>query len=127
MYFSRRRLGAASGTWAGRRCRPGGGCDDCRLVGLKLIFLIVSRAVSLLRLSRQASWWKDAEILGELAGLGFTVGASTVWQILKSAGIDPPPRWDGPGWPEFLRSQAQGILALDFSPPISSTARRSTS
>ena len=46
---SRRRLGAASGTWAGRRCRPGGGCDDSRLVGLKLIFLIVSRAVSLLR------------------------------------------------------------------------------
>jgi hypothetical protein len=30
---------------------------------LKLIFLIVSRAVSLLRLSRRESWWKDAEIL----------------------------------------------------------------
>jgi putative transposase len=39
---------------------------------------------------------------------------STVWQILKSAGIDPAPRRNGPGWPEFLRSQAQGILALDF-------------
>jgi putative transposase len=39
---------------------------------------------------------------------------STVWQILKSAGIDPAPRRDGPGWAEFLRSQAQGILALDF-------------
>src|SRR5208283_3826460 len=25
-----------------------------------------------------------------------------------------PPRRDGPGWAEFLRSQAQGILALDF-------------
>jgi putative transposase len=36
---------------------------DCRLVGLTLIFLIVSRAVSLLRLSRRESWWKDAEIL----------------------------------------------------------------
>jgi putative transposase len=24
------------------------------------------------------------------------------------------PRRDGPGWAEFLRSQAQGILALDF-------------
>ena len=24
------------------------------------------------------------------------------------------PRRDGPGWPEFLRSQAPGILALDF-------------
>jgi transposase len=185
-------------------------------VGLKLIFLNVSRAVSLLRLSRRESWWKDAEILmlrhqlsvalrerprahsrltwldrawlallagtlpierlaamrlivtpgtilqwhrdivrrrwarrsrrgrsgrppvcrkvrsvvlrlareneswgyrrihGELAGLGITMAPSTVWQILKSAGIDPAPRRDGPGWPEFLRSQAQGILALDF-------------
>ena len=191
-------------------------CDDLRLVGLKLIFLIVSRAVSLLGLSRREAWWKDAEILmlrhqlavaqrerpqahvrlawpdrawlallawtlpierlaamrlivtpstilrwrrdivrrrwarlsrrgrsgrpaterkvrsvvlrlareneswgyrrihGELVGLGITVAPSTVWQILKSAGIDPAPRRDGPGWPEFLRSQAQGILALDF-------------
>jgi hypothetical protein len=31
-------------------------------VGLKLIFLIVSRAVSLLSLSRREAWWKDAEI-----------------------------------------------------------------
>jgi len=185
-------------------------------VGLKLIFLIVSRAVSLLGLSRRESWWKDAEILmlrhqltvaererprararlmwpdrawlallagtvpaehlaalrlivtpgtilrwqrdivrrrwarrsrrsrsgrpqirrdvrsvvlrlareneswgyrrihGELAGLGIAVAPSTVWQILKDAGISPAPRRDGPGWAEFLRSQAQGILALDF-------------
>jgi len=37
-----------------------------------------------------------------------------VWQILKDAGIDPAPRRNGPGWAEFLRSQARGILALDF-------------
>jgi hypothetical protein len=48
---------------------PGGpvqtwpGSDDSRIVGLKLIFLIVSRTVSLLRLSRRESWWKDAEVL----------------------------------------------------------------
>jgi len=30
---------------------------------LKLIFLIVTRAVSVLGLSRRESWWKDAEIL----------------------------------------------------------------
>ena len=186
--------------------RPG--WDDLRLVGLKLIFLIVSRAVSLLGLSRREAWWKDAEILmlrhqlavagrerpgararltwpdrallallagtlpidrlaamrlivtpgtilrwhrdivrrrwsrrsrqgrsgrpathrkvrsvvlrlareneswgyrrihGELAGLGITVAPSTVWQILKNAGIDPAPRREGPGWAEFLRSQA---------------------
>ena len=39
---------------------------------------------------------------------------STVWQILKSAGINRAPRQDGPSWAEFLRSQAQAILALDF-------------
>ena len=38
-------------------------CDDLRLVGLKLIFLIVTRAVSVLGLSRREAWWKDAEIL----------------------------------------------------------------
>jgi putative transposase len=193
-----------------------GAWDDLRLVGLKLIFLIVTRSVSLLGLSRREWWWKDAEILmlrhqltvaererprahsrltwpdrallgllagtlpidrlaamrlivtpgtilrctgtssaaggragratagpgarqrtgrsgrwcyglpgrtsrgvtrrihGELAGLGITVAPSTVWQILKNAGIDPAPRREGPGWAEFLRSQAQGTLALDF-------------
>jgi hypothetical protein len=30
---------------------------------LKLIFLVVSRVMSLLRLSRRESWWKDAGIL----------------------------------------------------------------
>ncbi len=187
--------------------------DDLRLVGLSLVFLIVTRGVSLLGLSRREWWWKDAEILmlrhqlavaqrerprahsrltwpdrawlallagtvpterlaamrlivtpgtivrwhrdivrrrwarrgcsgrpvthrrvrsmvlrlareneswgyrrihGELAVLGITVAPSTVWQILKGAGISPAPRRDGPGWAEFLRSQAQGILALDF-------------
>jgi len=33
------------------------------LVGLKLIFLVVTRAVSVLGLSRREAWWKDAEIL----------------------------------------------------------------
>jgi putative transposase len=208
------------------RCWPCWGWDDLRLVGLKLIFLIASRVVSLLGLWRRKSWWKDAEILmlrhqlavalrerpgaparltwpdrawlailagtlpagwlagirlivtpatvlrwhrdivrhrwarlsrsgrpathrkvrsvvlrlareneawgyrrihGELAGLGIMVAPSTVWQILKNAGIDPAPRRDGPGWAEFLRSQAQGILALDSSPLTCSTAPRSTS
>ena len=47
-------------------------------------------------------------------GLGITVAPSTVWQILKRTGISWAPRRDGPSWAEFLRSQAQGILALDF-------------
>jgi hypothetical protein len=32
-------------------------------MGLKLIFLIVTHVVSVLRLSRREAWWKDAEIL----------------------------------------------------------------
>jgi transposase len=67
-----------------------------------------------LRLARENESWGYREIHGELAGVGITVAPSTVWQILKDAGISPAPRRDGPGWAEFLRSQAQGILALDF-------------
>src|SRR5689334_17370036 len=208
----RGRPGSAFRRRAGRSCSVRR-CDDLRLVGLKLVFLVITRAVSLLGLSRRESWWKDAEILmlrhqlsvalrerprahsrltwpdrawlallagtlpmdclaamrllvtpgtvlrwhrdilrrrwarrsrsgrppvrrnvrslvlrlareneswgyrrihGELAGLGITVTLSTVWQILRSAGIDPAPRRDGLGWAEFLRSQVQRILALDF-------------
>jgi len=67
-----------------------------------------------LRLARENESQGYRRIHGELAGPGITVAPSTVWQILKSAGINRAPRRDGPGWAEFLRSQAQGILALDF-------------
>ena len=42
------------------------------------------------------------------------LAASTVWEILKKAGIDPAPRRSAPTWPQFLRSQAEAILACDF-------------
>jgi putative transposase len=51
---------------------------------------------------------------GELASLGVKIAASTVWEILKKAGIDPAPGRSGPTWPRFLRSQAEAILACDF-------------
>jgi hypothetical protein len=35
-------------------------------------------------------------------------------EILKNAGIDPAPRRPGPSWSQFLRSQADVILACDF-------------
>jgi hypothetical protein len=50
----------------------------------------------------------------ELTGLGVRVSASTVQEISKKAGIDPAPRRTGPAWSEFLRSQADAILACDF-------------
>jgi hypothetical protein len=46
--------------------------------------------------------------------LGVTVSPSTVWQILHAAGVDPAPRRSGPGWRQFLRAQAAGIVAVDF-------------
>jgi putative transposase len=45
------------------RSWPARAWDDLRLAGLKLIFLIVTRAVSLLGLWRREWWWRDAEIL----------------------------------------------------------------
>jgi putative transposase len=50
----------------------------------------------------------------ELVRLGHPIAASTVWQILHAAGIDPAPRRSGPTWKEFLTAQARGILAVDF-------------
>jgi hypothetical protein len=75
-----------------------------RLVDVLLVQVL--RAWLASRPARHPSW------LGVLCDI--TVAPSTFWQILKNAGIDPAPRREGPGWAEFLRSQAQGILALDF-------------
>jgi putative transposase len=50
-----------------------------------------------------------------LVGLGHSVAASTVWRILKEAGIDPAPRRAGPTWRQFLSAQAHAILAVDFA------------
>jgi putative transposase len=46
--------------------------------------------------------------------LGVAVAPSTVWGILRAAGIDPAPRRSGPAWRQFLTAQAAGIVAVDF-------------
>ena len=67
-----------------------------------------------LRLARENPGWGYRRIHGELAGLGIKVAASTVWEILKVNGMDPARHRTGPTWPQFLRSQADAILASDF-------------
>ena len=67
-----------------------------------------------LRLARENPEWGYRRIHGELAGLGVKFAASTVREILKTNGIDPAPRRIGPTWSQFLRSQAEAILACDF-------------
>ena len=37
-----------------------------------------------------------------------------MWESLKDARIAPAPRRTGPTWSQFLRSQADAILASDF-------------
>jgi putative transposase len=68
----------------------------------------------ILRLSTENPAWGYRRIHGELAGLGVTVAPSTVWEILPKAGIPPAPRRAGPTWSQFLRGQAEAILATDF-------------
>ena len=66
------------------------------------------------RLAKENPLWGHRRIHGELAKLGVTVAPSTVWEILRAAGIDPAPRGSGPTWRQFLAVQAAGILAVDF-------------
>ncbi|WP_228122619.1 integrase core domain-containing protein [Saccharothrix syringae] len=67
-----------------------------------------------LRLARENPIWGYRRIHGELLVLGVKVAASTVWQILKEAGVDPAPERTTTTWPAFLRSQADTLLACDF-------------
>jgi putative transposase len=74
------------------------------------------RSIALLtiRLAQENPLWGYRRIHGELTKLGVTVAASTIYEILRAAGIDPAPRRDGPTWRQFLHAQAAGILAADY-------------
>src|SRR5690242_1570033 len=67
-----------------------------------------------LRVANENPTWGYRRMHGELASLGYQIGASTVWKILNAAGIDPAPRRAGPTWAQFLRAQAHAILACDL-------------
>jgi putative transposase len=67
-----------------------------------------------LEMAQDNPGWGYRRIHGELTSLGEKIAPSTVWQILKDAGIDPAPRRSGQTRRAFLAGQATTILAADF-------------
>jgi putative transposase len=85
---------------------------------------IHSIRLPVLRLARENPTWGYRRIHGELTVLGIKVAASTVWEILRAAGIDPAPQRTTTTWAEFLRSQADALLACDFFETVTLTGVR---
>jgi putative transposase len=85
-----------------KRCRPG------RPPTVRSIARLA------VRLAAENPLWGYRRIHGELTKLGLNLAPSTLYAILRAAGIDPAPRRDGPTWRQFLHAQAAGILAVDF-------------
>lgn len=80
--------------------------------------------VLVLRLVRENPSWGYRRVHGELVTLGLTIAASTVWEILKTEGIDPAPNRSATTWPDFLRSQAYALLSCDFIETLTLTGQR---
>ncbi|MFE0156685.1 integrase core domain-containing protein [Nonomuraea sp. NPDC059007] len=77
-----------------------------------------------LRLVRENPAWGYRRVHGELATLGRKVASSTVWEILQQEGIDPAPERASITWANFLRSQADALLACDFIETVTPTGQR---
>jgi hypothetical protein len=86
----------------------------------------VSRDVRelVLRLARENPRWGYQRIAGELVALGVQIPPTSVRRILASAGLGPAGRRGGLSWREFIRGQAQGMLACDFFTVDTITLRR---
>ena len=67
-----------------------------------------------IRLAHENPLWGYRRIHGDLTKLGLRIAPSTIYEILRTAGIDPAPRRNGPTWRQSRARRPPG-----FSPPIS--------
>src|SRR5207248_1693432 len=67
-----------------------------------------------LRLARENPRWGYQRIVGELAGVGQRVSATTVAKILRQADMPPAGARVQLSWREFLRAHASSMIACDF-------------
>ena len=77
-----------------------------------------------LEMARDNPTWGYRRICGELTGLGHKIAPSTIWAILKAAGVDPAPQHAAASWKQFLSAQATTIASVDFHVDCAVTLQR---
>ena len=83
------------------------------------------------RLARENPRWGYLRIVGEARKLGVQISKTSGAEVLRRNGLPPAPRRDGPSWAEFVRGQAETILArtgrssdpVSRDPPLLSCSR----
>jgi hypothetical protein len=75
---------------------------------------LVAIEATTLRLARENPRWGYQRIVGELAGVGVSVSATTVAKILRQAGVPPAGARVQLSWRKFVRAHAASMIPRDF-------------